>query len=362
MTGNSYRNLLALASCLDGKPPKEINWDELIALANNSLTISFLALATAKFPETVGVPEDVRKYLAVLYERNTQRNLRLKTQLKEAVNCLNRVDIEPIVIKGTAILLARAPSEIGARILTDLDILVRPADMPGAITALQSIGYEIQFTAGDGSWPGNPKFHLPAVLVRPTDVGSIDLQCRPKGPISFSDIERLYRHSSRTAVDGGVVHIPSALAQIVFLILHDQFQDGDYWRGLVDLRHLFDIANIVRSNDVRWETLRSLFADGYERNAADTQILTAATLFRIDNATKLTFGKLPHLQLARRKMQIERQYLAVPLTLLTLLTEVAHYSSWDRYGGEPYPSRWQEAKRKARELRRIFRPKPLGKV
>ncbi|WP_026618212.1 hypothetical protein M728_000235 [Ensifer sp. WSM1721] len=357
MKRHSYRNLLALASCLNGNPPSSVDWDDIIALANESLTVSSLALATRN---AQNVPQDVREYLSLICERNAERNRRLLAQLTEAVDYLNRIGVEPVVMKGAAILLAQEPDEIGGRMLTDLDMFVRPADMSASIKALQSIGYEIRL--GSGSWPGNPKFHLPAVLERPTDAGSIDLHCRPRGPASFSDVEWLYGHSRRITLAGKSVHLPSAFAQIVFLILHDQFQDGDYWRGLIDLRHLLDIVKLARSVDVEWEELRSLFAAGYERNAVDAQILTAIALFGIDGASKLSFARRARIQLVRRQLQIGRNHLATPFTFLTLLTEVFYYRYWDRFGGEPYPSRRQETARKIREMRRIFRSKPLGKL
>jgi hypothetical protein len=357
MKRSSYRNLAALASCLDGNPPGDVNWDDVIALANESLTISSLALATRTVPN---LPQDVRDYLTVIHERNAERNRRLLAQLMEAVEHLNRVGIEPVVMKGAAILLARPPEEIGARILTDLDIFVRPADMRVAITALEAIGYEIRLDSG--SWPGNPRYHLPAVLERPADVGGIDLHCRPKGPASFGEIEWLHGHSRRSTLAGYHVYLPSAFVQIVFLILHDQFQDGDYWRGLIDLRHILDIVKLARLDYVDWGELRSLFAAGYERNAVDAQILTALDLFGIDSASKLSFGIRARIQLLRRQLQAGRNYLASPFAILTLLSELPHYRRWDRFGGEPYPSRRKEAVRKIREIRRIFRSKPVGKL
>ncbi|AFL51263.1 hypothetical protein ABIE78_002928 [Sinorhizobium fredii] len=361
MTGNSYRGLLALVACLKGTPPGEVDWDEVIADANRSLTISSLAAAMS-LAGAVDIPEDVRSYFSLIYERNAERNSRLSAQLTEAIGCLNGVGVEPIMMKGAALLLGWEHRAVGARLLTDLDILVRPEEIPDAIAALRRIGYEIQFAAGSGSWPGNPRYHLPAVLARSRDAGAIDLQCRPRGPASFSDVEWLYGRSRRADLDGIHVHIPSPFVQVVFLILHDQFQDGDYWRGLLDLRHLLDMAQLARSAKIDWDELRSLFAAGYERNAVDTQIITADALFGLEGAGGLFFGKLAHCQLARRRLQFGRDYLAVPLTVLTLLTEIFHYPSWDRFGGERYPSRSQEIRRKLRELRRIFRPKPPGKL
>ena len=171
MKRNSYRNLRALVSCLGGSAPEILNWDEIIELANKSLTIPSLAAAMGKLEKKVEIPEDVRTYLAAVHDRNTQRNSRLLHQLKEAVTCLNGADIKPVVMKGAAIFSSRA-----------------------------------------------------------------------------------------------------------------------------------------------------------------------------------------------ERFQVGRQYLAAPFALLTLLTEIFHYSSWDRFGGNPHPTRLREAKRKFRELRRIFRPVTPGKV
>ncbi|KSV64387.1 hypothetical protein N182_10750 [Sinorhizobium sp. GL2] len=360
MTASSWSDLVTLASCLNGHIPKVLNWDGIVALANRSLTIT--SLAGAVTDAKPHLPEDLTNYLSMIYRRNTERNCRLKAQLAEAAASLNDIGIEPVVMKGTAILASAAPEDLGARLLTDLDILVRPQDMRGATKALCRAGYAVALSSGEGSWPGNTEYHLPVVLVRPTDVGSIDLQCRPKGPASFGGADWLYRDSCLVDLGGGRLRVPTPFAQIVLLILHDQFQDGDYWRGLTDLRHLLDIARLARASSIDWNELRSLFASGYERNAVETQILTAAALLGLNRTASTEVGSRARIQLARRRLQLGRDYLRVPLTLLTLISEVAYYRSWDRFGGEPYPSQRHELVRKAREIRRNFRVKPPGKL
>ena len=360
MTASSWSDLVALTSCLNGHIPKDLNWDGIVALANRSLTIT--SLAGAMTDTKPHLPEDLTNYLSMISRRNTERNCRLKAQLAEAAASLNDIGIEPVVMKGTAILVRAALKDIGARLLTDLDIIVRPQDMQSATKALCRAGYSVALSSGEGSWPGNAGYHLPVVLARPADVGSIDLQCRLKGPASFGDAEWLYRDSCMVDLGGCRVRVPTPFAQIVLLILHDQFQDGDYWRGLMDLRHLLDIARLARATSIDWNKLISLFASGYERNAVETQILTAARLFGLDRTASTEVGSSARVQFARRRLQLGRDYLSAPLTLLTLISEVAHYRSWDRFGGEPYPSQRRELMRKAREFRRNFRAKPPGKL
>ncbi|MGZ2439589.1 hypothetical protein ACVI55_002025 [Sinorhizobium medicae] len=155
MKARSSGNLLALASCLNGRPPTGVDWEQVIALANESLTVASLAVAARKYADDI--PEDVRQYLSLIYDRNAQRNRRLLAQLTEAASCLNRIGVEPVLMKGAAILISQKMDEIGARMLTDLDILVRPADMVSSIGALKDIGYEVRLAGGNGSWPGQPQ-------------------------------------------------------------------------------------------------------------------------------------------------------------------------------------------------------------
>ncbi|WP_457584915.1 nucleotidyltransferase family protein [Ensifer canadensis] len=362
MTRIDFQVLRSLAAYLVGEDPPDMDWDAIVELANQTITITALAAAALSADRQRSIPDDVRQYLAVIHASNLKRNAMLAAQLDNAAECLNDAGIEPIVMKGAAILMEETSDPAG-RILTDLDLLVRPARMHDAIRALQAIGYEVRIDGGIGSWPGDPDSHLPTVLDRPSDAGSIDLHCRPKGPASFKDVEWLYTNSRRVPLGGGYIYVPSGFAQIVYLVLHDQFQDGDYWRGLIDLRHLLDIVRISQAGEqIDWAKFRSLFARGYEQNATDTQILTLHALFGAPDFSELKIGVLPRRQLDRRKLQLGKGYLRHLLTVVTLFSEIPHYPSWDRYGDSSPVSSRHGWTRLTREVRRIFRRKPLGKA
>jgi hypothetical protein len=306
----------------------------------------------------------VASYLSVILARNTERNDRLLAQLAEAAARLAADGVEVALMKGSAVLVAERGAAPGRRLLLDLDLIVRPHQMFTAIAALEDIGYEVTLGSELGSWPGSPSHHLPTVLARARDAGSIDLQCRPKGPASFSDVGWLFAESSEVDLGGAPVHLPSARAQIAYLLLHDQFQDGDYWRGFVDLRHLHDISRLMAGEKPGlFEEIRLLFDEGYPRHAVDTQLLTLQALFgRAAGHDRTRWGLRSRAQLWRRHLQMRHPWLTTPLTALALLSEILDYPAWDRYGGEPHEGRRQEAKRKLRELRRIFRPRSVGKA
>ena len=67
--------------------------------------------------------------------------------------------------------------------------------------------------------------------------------------VDFARIAPLCR---RTKIDGGMLFLPDPTATLLLYILHDQLHDGDYWRGLIDARHLLDVPRLL-SAGVNWQ-------------------------------------------------------------------------------------------------------------
>ena len=116
--------------------------------------------------------------------------------------------------------------------------------------------------------------------------------------------------------------MPSPTLQAAILIAHDQLQERDYWRGLIDLRHLVDLRSILaQSGPLDGATLSALFESNRARRALLTQLETLRRLFPSTGA----FGVEPTLwvrtQYNRRLLQIDRDSVAHLLTTLTLLID-----------------------------------------
>ena len=175
-----------------------------------------------------------------------------------------------------------------------------------------------------------PAAHVAAELARPGDVGYLDLHQRPPGPPGLADNPSLGRRCSRVRIEGGWAHLPDPAAQILHLVLHDQFHDGGYWRGGFDLRHLLDIARLapaLSTSDRAW--LDAACGGRLARAALEAQMFSAAALF----------GAAPpassHAARTYRRWRLQHAYpaLRIPLAAAALALEwrdVAEHRTADR--------------------------------
>lgn len=298
-----------LLACLEGEAPADIDWPDLLAAANRALVTGVLAARVGD-----GAPEEVQAFLGTIQRRALERNSRLKRQLEEAAASLNAAGIRPILLKGTAVLNTAGPN-YGARILSDLDIMVPAHSMAMARRCLEAIGYRLYQREDNPFAPMN--------LCREQDVGMIDLHCRTKTRYPGFDFEDLVGDCSKVRLGTARAWLPSPTSQALILILHDQLQERDYLRGLVDLRHLLDIAELARASDgIDWERLTVHFPRGYPRNALDVQLATLKLLFGVPVPVPVPQRPVwTGLQLRRRIVQLRLPALRSFLTLLTLLLD-----------------------------------------
>lgn len=306
-----YAALGQLRACLAGAPPPGCDWIAVVRLANGALLTPQLAAA---LQDAAGLPEDLRAFLADVRGRNGARNRRLFDQLTETVGALNRAGIEPTLLKGAALWATRGPDEPFDRLLTDLDLLVRPEEVERARTALALQGYRAMAERTGAA------VHAVAELARPDDVGSIDLHQRAPGPPGLAEAAG---SDLRPIAWGGVAaKVPTPAAAIALAVLHDQFHDGDYWRGGFDLRRLHDIAAITaRPEGVDWTRVFALCGTRLARRAAAVQLLAARRLAGAAVPQALVERPLVRLQHARRLAQFRWPGLKLPLAAIAVLAE-----------------------------------------
>lgn len=268
-----------LAAALEGRLPDDDEWPKLLETANRGWLVPALYVALRRAGCLEQVPHPVRDYLAFLHERNRERNLRLQAQLIEAVEALNRCGIRPVLLKGAVHLFTAPDANVGARMMSDLDISIDTAEMAEARAALQALGYrDAVSTRGMG---------------RAQDAGLIELRDKPSTR-SAPYLSRDLRASSPLVQrHGGSVHVPSPTARALHLIVHDMIKEGDFWRLRIDLRHLHDLAELANFGEgIDWLVLRSALHDRTGRRALEVQAAALHDLFGVQIPPELNGNAL----------------------------------------------------------------------
>lgn len=309
--GKHSAALIGLCDCLRGAPPVDVDWMAIIGLANQTLTTPALIDFVDQYAPVL--PEDLCAYVRQIYRRNVQRNERLADQLEEAVVAINDRGVTPVLLKGAATLAATPCERRGVRLMSDLDIMVRPDEAERAVAALRAIGYGIHDQA-----PRESRRWF-VELIRSTDVGTIDLQRAPPGPAY------LYRDTAPSdyvpvPLGRGSVRIPTPTYRALMLIIHDQFQDYGYWLGDLDLRHLVELRDLNSSvGGLDWEELTSHISGELMKNAVETQLVALAALLGVEIPHALCSRLIPRLQFVRQLMQARFPSSRVPFLAMTVL-------------------------------------------
>jgi hypothetical protein len=85
--------------------------------------------------------EELRSRLRGMYRWSWHRNQLLVADVAQALGVLRRARVETLLMKGVPLAL-RYYDDLGVRVMGDADVVVRTADVPRALAALESAGWE----------------------------------------------------------------------------------------------------------------------------------------------------------------------------------------------------------------------------
>lgn len=243
-----------LVAVLNGDIASPRQWSAVIQEANRHLVAPALYACLRDYPFPSLIPAEVDEYLRFLHDLNEMRNRRLRQQAIETIGALNEAGIEPLLIKGSALLMILPERRLGTRMISDLDLVVDKGAVEACVARLLGIGY--QPLADD------PGAHARGKFYRPSDVGSVDLHWRPPGPAHLFAANETLRSVS-VEVQGVRLKLPTPAEWVTHLIVHDMIQDRRLRTGDVSLRRLLDCREILRLGyDIDWGAIRDRLPSG----------------------------------------------------------------------------------------------------
>jgi hypothetical protein len=199
----------------------------------------------------------------------------VRRQALEILDSLEKRGVEAMLLKGCGALLGKLHRGAGVRMLRDIDLMVRPQDLPNTLDALHALGYRVDRRFPDGH-------HAHAELRRPHDPAALDLHVELVDPKYLLGAEEVWTRSERHEYEGVVWRAPCPTDFVFHNILHAQVHFlGDFYRGVLDLHQLYDLAVAVRrfGGAIDWPFIEARLEAHRLRRPLQTYLLAAGYFF-----------------------------------------------------------------------------------
>lgn len=140
---NFIINVLFKEKSLNINEIKNIDFEKLIKIASYHLIIPLLYLKLKKYKDNL--PTDFFNYIKYIYSVNLERNKILIEESKLVENILNENKIKYKFLKGTFLIRNNYYSDMGARMIGDIDFIVENKDKEFINSILNDNGYHNKY-------------------------------------------------------------------------------------------------------------------------------------------------------------------------------------------------------------------------
>jgi hypothetical protein len=199
--------------------------------------------------EALGVDDPELGRLKGVYRHSWYRNQRLLHRAAGAIAALRGAGIETVLLKGAA-LTAVYQQDLGARPMNDVDVLLRPEQVPEAVEVLDNLGWRL---VEDRPMGDRPVAYLMRTThshaVRAADGNELDLHWSPvwePGPD-----EGIWQDARPVEVAGTETLVPSATDQLVIACVHGVLWIPSPLRWIADAAVVLSVAG----DEVDWDLL-----------------------------------------------------------------------------------------------------------
>jgi len=131
-------NKLAIEKTLQANT---IDWDAVVKLSTQQLVFPALYCNLKREGFLRYLPQELVNYMELITGLNRQRNQQIITQVTALNTFLLKHGITPVFLKGAANLMAELYTDIGERMVGDIDFIFSKKDYPKAIRLLRGYGY-----------------------------------------------------------------------------------------------------------------------------------------------------------------------------------------------------------------------------
>ncbi len=291
--------LRGTASCIPGSG--DFDWEKFISSASHESLLQSIYGLLVKAELLAQAPEEVVDFLFAVRELNRERNREIFEQIRVIAFRLNRIGIEPLLLKGSAYLLSGVYHDGAERFLADVDFLVAKNDIPAALQVLTELGYTFKlFDPID-----HATYHSYAVLTRADSI-NIDLHQtvglgRSNEVLPAND---MLLRSSAIDLEGTRVRLPAPGDLMIHHILHSQVHEQYRDRIWTPLRSLYDLTLLQRrfGTSIDWNSISHRFKNRHVYGALVLYFTLAEETLGFESPSKLRMGPVLRFRWWHRKL------------------------------------------------------------
>jgi hypothetical protein len=230
------------------------DWVALVEQANRERVVSQLYATFEARGWPADSPQDLRDYLALVYQANAEQNRAIRKQALETAEILNRAGAGFVFLKGANWLLEAPEDRIGERWLADIDLAIAPRDWDTALAAIEAAGYR---EAADPVVYQKHFHHTP--LAREGDRVTIELHRHLGWQRHLLTTDEVVA-AAQPLPAFPQARLCSPMHRFIYGCLHAQLQNMEYAAGQFSLRDLCDIQYLLatRRAELDWPEIADL--------------------------------------------------------------------------------------------------------
>jgi hypothetical protein len=249
-----------------------VDVNSLFCLADKHGIIGHLVSAIALIPETT-ISSPLLQALRDRYRQQSLFTLTIAAELFRIRDLLCPSSIEFAVVKGP-VLAQRAYGDPAARSYSDLDLLVRSADIPRAVALLAAAGYESRIPVEAiraGKIPGQYFFRGP----RTNTIVELHTEKTLRYFPLPLPIEKYFQRRTSLLLDGQLLPALSLEDEFVLICIHGA---KHFWERLM---WISDVAAIVhRQPEIDWKRIQQSAVEVGAERMVRLALLLAERLLR----------------------------------------------------------------------------------
>ena len=223
---------------------ENFNWDAIVKIGSRHLVLPAIYCRLKEKQLLNCLPEDLVLYLEEITTINRNRNLEILKQVNQISQLFNKHHIHHVFLKGTALLAGNYYTDLGERMVGDIDVLVASNQVQEAYELMLREKYTPSVILTFGHKYFQHK-HLPRIA-KNTVLAAVEIHRKvlTKPYANYLNPSEILKHKRITQS----IYIPSATNLLEHNVLNLQLNDQGNYYNFINLRAAYDTCVILKEH------------------------------------------------------------------------------------------------------------------